>query len=63
MSLKNEFVQAWKASEDHNALLELVHRHQARGISAQDAYLNSGWIPGSMMLSHRVPCRTTWNMY
>lgn len=38
MDLKSEFVAAWTAGRDHNALLELVHRHEAAGLSACDAY-------------------------
>ena len=38
MDLRSEFETAWKGGESHDALLELVHGHMARGMSAQDAY-------------------------
>ena len=46
MSLKNEFVAAWKAGTGDHALLELVHRFQAQGMSARDAYwaLHELWV-------------------
>ncbi len=46
MILKNDFAAAWKAGSDHDALLELVRRHQAAGLSAQEAYtiLQEVWV-------------------
>ena len=46
MNLMIEFVTAWKAGVDHNALLEMVHRHQADGLSPQEAYrtLHELWL-------------------
>ena len=46
MNLKNDFETTWKAGADHDALLELVHRHQAQGLSAQEAYrmLHQLWL-------------------
>lgn len=46
MNLKNEFLAAWKAGQDHDALLGIVHRHQGKGVSSQEAYevLHQLWL-------------------
>ena len=38
MDLKHEFLTALRGGEDHDRLLELVHRHQAGGTTPQMAY-------------------------
>jgi hypothetical protein len=38
MPLKQEFLAALDAGVKHEALLDLVHRHEARGLAPQDAY-------------------------
>jgi hypothetical protein len=45
MPLKDEFLKALRAGQDHKALLALVHRHQAQGIAPCDSYnvLESIW--------------------
>jgi hypothetical protein len=46
MDLRNEFLAALKGGADHDALLDLVHRHQARGLGPQQAYqvLQDLWL-------------------
>jgi hypothetical protein len=45
-NLENDFLTAWKAGTDADALLELVRRHRAKGLSGQDAYdmLERFWL-------------------
>jgi hypothetical protein len=38
MNLRGEFETAWKAGDDHDSLLALVHRHQQLGLAASEAY-------------------------
>jgi hypothetical protein len=38
MPLKDEFLKALRAGQDHKALLALVHRHQAQGMAPRDSY-------------------------
>jgi hypothetical protein len=38
MPLKDEFLKALRAGQDHQALLALVHRHQAQGMAPRDSY-------------------------
>jgi hypothetical protein len=38
MSLKQEFRAALYSDESHHALLELVRRHQMRGLTLQESY-------------------------
>ncbi|HTU91992.1 MAG TPA: hypothetical protein VMF69_18055 [Gemmataceae bacterium] len=46
MNLKDEFLTALHNEEGHDALLELVHRHQAQGLPPQAAYeiLQQIWL-------------------
>lgn len=46
MDLKNEFLTALRDGKDHDALLELVHRHQVQGLPPQKAYalLQQIWL-------------------
>lgn len=46
MNLRGEFETAWKAGDDFDALLELVHRHQQQGLPAREAYwiLHKLWL-------------------
>ena len=46
MPLKAELLVALRAGQDHDALLDLVHHHQTRGLSPQDAYqvLQQLWL-------------------
>ncbi len=38
MPLKDEFLKALRAGQDHKALLGLIHRHQAQGMVPRDSY-------------------------
>ncbi|HEV3255303.1 MAG TPA: hypothetical protein VG013_00355 [Gemmataceae bacterium] len=38
MDLKHGFLAALRGGQNHDALLELVHRHQAQGLTPQEAY-------------------------
>ena len=38
MTLRDEFLNALRSGAGHDALLDLVHRHQAKGMSPQEAY-------------------------
>lgn len=38
MNLKQEFLAAWQSAASHDALLELVSRHEAAGVTPDDAY-------------------------
>jgi len=46
MNLRDEFLTALHGGEDYDALLELVHRHQAQGLPPQEAYaiLHQIWL-------------------
>jgi hypothetical protein len=46
MELQDEFLAALQAGEQHDALLELAHRHQAQGMPAQETYriLHQLWL-------------------
>lgn len=46
MNLKDEFLSALRGEEDYDALVDLVHRHQAQGLSPQEAYaiLHRIWL-------------------
>jgi hypothetical protein len=46
MELKREFLAALRGGEGHDALLKLVHRHQAQGLALQEAYeiLHQLWL-------------------
>lgn len=46
MNLRSEFETAWKAGDDHDSLLDLVHRHQQQGLTAREAYalLHELWL-------------------
>jgi hypothetical protein len=46
MNLRSEFEKAWKAGDDHNSLLALVHRHEQKGLAATEAYgiLQQLWL-------------------
>jgi hypothetical protein len=46
MNLRSEFETAWKAGNDHDSLLGLVHRHQQQGLTAREAYslLHELWL-------------------
>jgi hypothetical protein len=46
MNLRGEFETAWKAGNDHDSLVELVHRHQQQGLAAREAYwiLHKLWL-------------------
>jgi hypothetical protein len=38
MSLKQELLEALHSGKNHRMLLELVHRHQAQGLTPQESY-------------------------
>jgi hypothetical protein len=46
MNFKNDFVAALLAAEDYHALMELVRRHRAEGLSVDAAYeaLEAIWL-------------------
>lgn len=46
MLLKQEFLKALRSGEDHRSLLELVHRHQAQGMTPRESYnvLEEIWL-------------------
>jgi hypothetical protein len=46
MNLRSEFEKAWRAGNDHDSLLALVHRHQQHGVPAHEAYgiLQQLWL-------------------
>lgn len=46
MNLKDEFRTALRNGANYDAVLELVHRHQAQGLLLQDAYaiLQQIWL-------------------
>ena len=46
MDLKQEFCEALQRGEDFDSLLELVHRHEARGLQPEEAYeiLEQIWL-------------------
>jgi hypothetical protein len=46
MSLKDEFLAALHRGDDHDTLLDLVHRHQDQGLSSLEAYqiLQQLWL-------------------
>ncbi len=46
MNFKSEFQTALGEGKDHDALLELVNRYQAEGLSSQEAYqvLHQLWL-------------------
>jgi hypothetical protein len=46
MDLKQEFLRALNSGESHDALLDLVRRHQALGLTARQSYdvLHQIWL-------------------
>jgi len=46
MNLKTEFLTALRAGQEYDSLLDLVRRHEARGLSPQGAYelLQQIWL-------------------
>jgi hypothetical protein len=46
MQLRSEFERAWRAGDDHDSLLALVHRHEQQGLAAREAYaiLQQLWL-------------------
>jgi hypothetical protein len=46
MNLRGEFETAWRAGDDPDSLLALVHRHRQRGLAATEAYgiLEQLWL-------------------
>jgi hypothetical protein len=46
MNLKDEFLAALHRGDDQDTLLDLVHRHEDRGLSASEAYqlLQQLWL-------------------
>lgn len=49
MGLRDEFLTALRGGEQYDALLELVHHHQAQGLPPQEAYeiLHQIWLEQS----------------
>ena len=49
MSFKHDFMAALRAGDDHHALMELVGRHRAHGLSVDLAYeaLQELWLEHS----------------
>jgi len=46
MNLRGEFEAAWKAGDEFESLLALVHRYQKQGLAATEAYgiLEQLWL-------------------
>ena len=46
MNLRAEFETAWKAGNDHDSLLELVHRYEQIGLAPRETYwiLHKLWL-------------------
>jgi hypothetical protein len=46
MNLRGEFETSWKAGDDYDSLLALVHRHQGQGLAVSEAYgiLQQLWL-------------------
>jgi hypothetical protein len=64
MNLETDFRAAWKAGTDAEALLELVRRHRAKGLSGQDAYdaLERLWLENGYDRGEEPPTALQHNL-